>query len=203
MITVAPFPVISQPIGFYPLVATAAEVERLAQLGCSTIQLRIKDATPTLVEEQVATAVANAKAHKVRLFINDYWQLALQYQAYGVHLGQEDLDSADIAALRMANLHLGISCHSYWEVARAHAVRPSYIAFGPIFATSSKNVNFLPQGLAQLRYWCELLQYPVVAIGGITSERLPAVQACGVSGYASVAAIDEIAKNFMLNNSAD
>ncbi|WP_342352280.1 thiamine phosphate synthase [Candidatus Coxiella mudrowiae] len=74
--------------------------------------------------------------------MNDYWKLAIEAGVYGVHLGQEDLVTADISAIHAANLRLGISTHSLYELACAHAFPPSYIAFGPIYETTVKTIAF-------------------------------------------------------------
>jgi thiamine-phosphate pyrophosphorylase/hydroxymethylpyrimidine kinase/phosphomethylpyrimidine kinase/thiamine-phosphate diphosphorylase len=125
-----------------------------------------------------------------QVFINDHWRLALAAGAYGVHLGQEDLDTADIKALRDAGLRLGLSTHTPAELARAHAVQPSYLAIGPIYPTTLKVMPYEPVGLERLKLWAaQAAPYPVVAIGGISLERLPGVMACGVDGVAVVSAV--------------
>lgn len=174
------------PLGFYPIVNSLAWLEKLLPLGVDTVQLRIKDLTGEALEREVAQAAALAKTHNCRLFINDYWQLALKYGAYGVHLGQEDLETADLHALARAGVRLGLSTHSYAEVARALAVRPSYIAIGPIFSTTTKQMRFAPQGLEALRRWRCSLPYPLVAIAGIFLDNAPDVLATGVDSLAVV-----------------
>ncbi len=187
------FAPLSGPIGFYPVVPNAAWVERLLGWGVRTIQLRIKaaDHTPAEIASQVGAAVAAGRAVPgAQVFINDHWRLALAAGAYGVHLGQEDLDIADIAALREAGLRLGLSTHTPQELTRARAVQPSYLAIGPIYPTTLKVMPYEPVGLARLKAWAALAApYPVVAIGGISLERLPGVLACGVQGVAVVSAV--------------
>jgi hydroxymethylpyrimidine kinase / phosphomethylpyrimidine kinase / thiamine-phosphate diphosphorylase len=187
------FPGCDGELGLYPVVDSAEWIERLLPLGVKTIQLRIKEQPLERVEEQVRRAVELSRRHGARLFINDYWQLAIRCGAYGVHLGQEDLDSADLAAIRAAGLRLGISNHSYYELARAHGVRPSYLALGPIFPTATKVMKFADQGLAQLAQWTSLLKpaYTLTAIGGIGPERVDAVLATGVGSCAMVSAITQ------------
>ena len=189
------------PIGFYPVVPTAEWVARLLSWGVRTIQLRIKaaDHTPEQIATEVMAAIAAGKAVSgAQVFINDHWQLALAAGvgrgvgggAYGVHLGQEDLDTVDISALRAAGLRLGLSTHTPAELARAKAVQPSYLAIGPIYPTTLKVMPYQPVGLQNLAAWAKLAApYPVVAIGGISLERLPGVLACGVDGVAVVSAI--------------
>jgi len=177
------------PLGLYPIVENSVWLERLLPLGVSTIQLRIKDKPEDFLHQEIKEAVQIARRYSARLFINDHWKLALQYGAYGVHLGQEDLENADFNALEQAGLRLGISTHSYFEVARAKAYHPSYIAFGPIYPTTSKPMAFGPQGLERLSYWRGLLNEPFVAIGGIDETRLLDVAATGVDGIAMISAI--------------
>ena len=185
-------PVIA-PIGFYPVVPTADWVTRLLGWGVYTIQLRIKaaDHTPDQIALEVTAAIAAGKAVPgAQVFINDHWQLALAQKAYGVHLGQEDLDTADIEALRSAGLRLGLSTHTPAELARAKAVQPSYLAIGPIYPTTLKVMPYAPVGLDDLTRWAKLAKpYPVVAIGGISLERMAGVLACGVDGVAVVSAV--------------
>ena len=181
------------PIGFYPVVATAEWVERLLGWGVRAIQLRFKAAGHTALEIECEVNAAVAAGRRVpgaQVFINDHWQLALAANAYGVHLGQEDLDVADIAALRSAGVRLGLSTHTPAELARAHAVQPSYLAIGPIYPTTLKVMPYEPVGLERLKLWApQAAPYPVVAIGGISLERLPGVMACGVDGAAVVSAV--------------
>lgn len=181
----------STPLGLYPVVDSVDWLKKLLPLGVSTIQLRIKNKTGLALAEEIAAAVSIAREYKARLFINDYWELAIQYGAYGVHLGQEDLYTADIGQIKQAGLRLGISTHYYHELARAHRFMPSYIAFGPIFATTSKLMPHPPQGIPQLRQWRRLLNYPLVAIGGIDTQRLPEILAAGADGIAVISAITQ------------
>ncbi len=175
-----------KPLGFYPIADRFEWLEKLLPLGVSTIQLRIKDLDGEELEREIAQAAAYARQFNCRLFINDYWQLAIQYNAYGVHLGQDDLKTADIAAIRQAGLRLGVSTHSYEEVVRALSVKPSYIAIGPVFSTTTKAMRFAPQGLDALRRWRKSLPYPLVAIAGIFLDNAPEVLETGVDGIAVV-----------------
>ncbi len=181
-------------LGIYPVVDSVQWLKKLIPLGITTLQLRIKDKQEQEVESDIIHAINYAKQYKVRLFINDYWQLALKHKAYGIHLGQEDLDrlsNADLKNIATAGCHLGISTHSYTEVARAHALKPSYLALGPIFATTSKVMPWIPQGIKAVQNWVNLFgnHYPLVAIGGINLERAKALQQTGIG---SVAMISEI-----------
>lgn len=154
-----------------------------------------KSGEPELIgselEAQIQTAIALGKHFNAQLFINDHWQLAIKYHAFGVHLGQEDLAVTDLAAIQAAGLALGISSHSYFELLLAHQYSPSYIALGHIFPTTTKQMPSAPQGLAKLKHYVALLQdhYPLVAIGGIDLDNLAKVKATGVGNIAVVRAI--------------
>ena len=192
----ASFATLNQTIGFYPVVPTAEWVERLLGWGVRTIQLRIKaaDHTPDEIAAQVRAAVAAGnKVPGAQVFINDHWQLALAAGAFGVHLGQEDLDTADIEALRSAGLRLGLSTHTPEELARAKAVQPSYLAIGPIYPTTLKVMPYEPVGLQQLAEWArQAAPYPVVAIGGISLARMPGVVACLTGDNDGVAVVSTV-----------
>jgi thiamine-phosphate diphosphorylase len=124
------------------------------------------------------------------LFVNDYWQLAIEFNAFGVHLGQEDLGCADLVAVRRAGLKLGISTHSYEEAARAHFYRPSYVALGPIFPTTCKSMRFGPQGVGRIKEWTNLLPYPIVAIGGIGLAQAAGMRKAGAAGIAVISDLE-------------
>nr|WP_032978052.1 thiamine phosphate synthase [Cronobacter malonaticus] len=186
------FAPVPRRLGLYPVVDSVEWITRLLEAGVRTIQLRIKDKTDAEVEADVAAAIALGQRYHVRLFINDYWRLAIKHQAYGVHLGQEDLQTADLDAIRNAGLRLGVSTHDDMEIDVALAVRPSYIALGHVFPTQTKQMPSAPQGLAQLAAHVKRLgDYPTVAIGGISLERAPAVLETGVGSIAVVSAITQ------------
>lgn len=188
------FPATAPRLGLYPVVDSVTWIERLLQVGVRTLQLRIKDDATPAVDSAVREAVALGKQYGARLFINDHWQLALRHHAYGVHLGQEDLNVADLDALREAGLRLGISTHDDAELDRALALRPSYIALGHIFPTQTKAMPSAPQGIVALRrHVARLPGISTVAIGGITAARVPDVLETGVGGIALVSAITQAA----------
>lgn len=176
-------------IGLYPVVDSSDWLEKLLPAGVKTIQLRIKNLAQTHLEDEIKRSVFLAKKYGALLFINDYWELAIRYGAEGIHLGQDDLQTADIVAIHQAGLYLGISTHCYYEVAAAHALNPSYIACGPIYSTTSKIMSFQPQGIEQLRRWRRTLHYPLVAIGGMNIQRLPEILNTGVEGISLISAI--------------
>lgn len=186
------FPTVPRRLGLYPVVDSVEWIERLLEAGVKTIQLRIKDQRDEEIESDVSAAIALGRRYDARVFINDYWQLAIKHQAYGVHLGQEDLETADLNAIRKAGLRLGVSTHDDMEIDVALAARPSYIALGHVFPTQTKQMPSAPQGLAQLaRHIQRLGDYPTVAIGGISLDRAPAVLETGVGSIAVVSAITQ------------
>jgi len=183
----------TNPLGLYPVVDSAAWLKILLPLGIKTIQLRIKNKQNQELENEIIQSITLAKKFNARLFINDYWELAIRHGAYGVHLGQEDLNTADIGKIQQMGLRLGISTHCYYEVARAHTFNPSYLACGPIYATTSKMMHFAPQGIANLARWRRTLNYPLVAIGGINLQRLPEILSTNISGIAMISEITKAA----------
>lgn len=182
------------PIGFYPVVPDADWVLRLLEWGVCTVQLRVKDVQGAALREQIRTAVQAAReVPGTQLFINDHWREALDVGAYGVHLGQDDVHTADLPAINAAGLRLGLSTHTPGEIARAHALRPSYIALGPVYPTTLKVMPYRPLGLERLAMWRDWLspRYPVVAIGGIGVAQMAGVRAAGASGAAVVSAVTQ------------
>lgn len=176
-------------LGLYPVVDSIEWLEKLLPLGVKTIQLRVKNKTEQELDKLVARASEIGHQYQARLFINDYWQLAIKHGAYGVHLGQEDLDTADLAAIREAGIHLGLSTHSEYEWARAATFKPSYLAIGAIFPTDTKEVVIV--GTDNLHQWVKVLgeDYPLVAIGGIKNHNLDQILSSGVGSVAVVTAI--------------
>ncbi|WP_438970086.1 thiamine phosphate synthase [Methylophaga sp.] len=185
------FPSCPERLGIYPVVDNVDWVQKLVEEDIETIQLRIKDKADAETKKQIKMAISYLDKKSVNFFVNDHWQLAIEHGAYGVHLGQEDLHDANLGKIADAGLRLGISTHSYWELARALAVNPSYVALGPIFETTSKQMPFSPQGIERLHQWVHLLKgkYPVVAIGGINHERAKQLKTTGVGSVAMITAI--------------
>ena len=174
---------------FYPIVPDTAWLARLLPHGVKFVQLRLKNVPVEVVPAEVGKAIALCADHGCQLVINDYWREAIAAGADFVHLGQEDLAGADLAAIRSAGLKLGISTHSEAELDTALAAGPDYVALGPIFHTRLKKMPWAPQGLVRLAEWREKIDCPLVGIGGITAERAPAVLETGAD---SVAVITDI-----------
>ena len=179
-----------QKLGLYAVLPDAAWVGRMARSGVPTVQLRCKSDDAVQVEQEVFAAVEAVQGTGARLFINDHWQLAIRAGAYGVHLGQEDMDSANLAEIRAAGLRLGLSTHGYAEMVRADSFSPSYMALGAVFPTTLKKMATAPQGLGRLQRYAQLMHaYPLVAIGGIDASSIENVLACRVGSVAVVRAL--------------
>ena len=175
------------PAVFYPIVPNLAWIERLVPLGVKKIQLRLKEAASDIVHREIAAGLELCARHHCQLIVNDYWREALAIGADFVHLGQEDLANADVAALRAKDVRLGISTHSPEELAVALAARPDYVALGPIYETKLKAMPWAPQGLDCVAEWKRRIgALPLVAIGGITPERADAVLAAGADSVAVI-----------------
>lgn len=180
------FPPLKSLLKFYAVVPTADWVGRMVKAGADTVQLRCKTLHGNELKREIARCVAACQGSRTQLFINDHWREAIEAGAYGVHLGQEDMDTA--------GLRLGLSTHSVAELDRALSVHPGYIASGAIFPTTTKQMPTAPQGLDKLREYVEQARgTPVVAIGGIDLNNARAVLATGVSSLAAVRAVTEAA----------
>lgn len=171
---------------FYPVLPDVTWLERLVPLGVRFVQLRLKEVPPAQMRAQIARALELCAAHGAQLVVNDHWREAIELGADFVHLGQEDLACADVPAIRAAGVRLGISTHDCAELATALAAEPDYVALGPIYETRLKVMKWAPQGLERVRAWRAELQCPLVAIGGITVARAPAVLAAGADSIAVV-----------------
>ena len=178
------------PLGIYPIVDRAAKLAPLYACGITTAQLRIKDLQGEALEQEVEEAISISRECHARFFLNDYWRLAITHGAYGVHLGQEDIQEADIQAIYDAGLRLGISTHTPHEINIALGLTPSYLAIGPIYEPISKQLTYPPVGIAKLKVWAAKVPYPIVAIGGITQENIATVAAAkAASGIAMISAV--------------
>lgn len=177
-------------LGLYGLVDTLDWLGQLLELGVDTLQWRVKQPGPAY-RQQMQQAIECCRQAAVPLYINDDWQAAIELGAYGVHLGQEDLASADLSAIAKAGLRLGISTHTDFEVLRAWQLRPSYIAFGPVHPPLSKQLKYPPLGYSSLSRWWQALRphLPLTCIGGITEDNISDVLACGVDSCAIVTAL--------------
>ena len=172
---------------FYLIVDDVAWIERLLPHGLRLVQLRIKERPEDEIRRQIGLAKSLCATAGAQLIVNDYWQLAIEAGCDFVHLGQEDLDTADITAIRRAGLRLGISTHDDIELDRALLLMPDYIALGPIFPTRLKKMKWEQQGVARVSEWKHRIgRIPLVAIGGLTPDRAAEVLAAGADSAAVV-----------------
>jgi thiamine-phosphate diphosphorylase len=188
-------PLTDKDLGLYVIVDSSPWVERVLKAGVRTVQLRIKDSGQSNLRGEIKTSIALAKKYGAQLFINDHWQMAIEEGAYGIHIGQEDMETIGkngLQAISDKGCRLGISTHAYWEVCKALAIRPSYIACGPIHPTVAKAMPWIPQGNDNLAYWCsklESLGVPVVAIAGMDKQRATEAIQCGAASVAVISAV--------------
>ena len=134
------------------------------------LQLRAKHQTPRDVLALLRQLKPLCRGAGTLLFANDRPDLALLAQVDGVHVGQDDLPLEEIRKLT-GQLRVGVSTHDLQQLESALKLRPDYVAFGPIFATSSKVGADPALGLLRLRQAGELARQaaiPLVAIGGLT-----------------------------------
>ena len=178
-------------LGLYAVMPDADWIKRMVDAEVPTVQLRLKSEDNQLIRQQIAESVQAVKGSKTLLFINDFWQEAIEAGAYGIHLGQEDIETADLDAIRSAGLRLGLSTHGYAEMVKADRLCPSYIAMGAIFPTNLKKMPTAPQGLGRLYQYAKLMNHhSLVAIGGIDESSIHAVAQSGVGSVAVVRAIN-------------
>ena len=178
---------------FYPIVDSAEWVARLVRVGAKFIQLRIKDKDEAAVARETRMALAACKALGASLVVNDYWRVAIDEGAPWLHLGQGDLDDADVLAVRKAGIRLGISTHDDAELVRALTFAPDYVALGPIYPTKLKAMAVAPQGLEKIGVWKRRIAgIPLVAIGGLNVER---AKLCLAAGADIVSVVTDITLN--------
>ncbi|RUV07543.1 thiamine phosphate synthase [Mesorhizobium sp. M1A.F.Ca.IN.020.03.2.1] len=178
---------------FYLIVHSAAWIERLVPLGVKLVQLRIKDQDEASLRREIRASKAVCDSHGCQLIVNDYWRVAIEENCDFVHLGQEDLAEADVKAIRRAGVRLGLSTHDGAELETALQAEPDYVALGPIYPTILKAMKWAPQGLDRIAAWKQRLgDIPLVAIGGLTVERVAGLFAHGAQ---SAAVVTDIARN--------
>jgi thiamine-phosphate pyrophosphorylase len=178
---------------FYPIVDSATWVARLVEVGARLIQLRVKDKGEAGAAREAREALAVCARNAAVLVVNDYWRVAIGEGAPWVHLGQGDLDHADVGAIRKAGVKLGVSTHDEAELERALKLEPDYVALGPIYFTRLKAMAFAPQGLERIGEWKRRIgATPLVAIGGLTVER---AKLCLAAGADIVSVVTDITLN--------
>ena len=172
---------------FYPIFDGAGWLDRMLPLGVKLAQLRIKDLPDEALQPVVVRAQAMCRAQGTVLVINDHWRAAIDAGCDWVHLGQEDLEHADLPAIRRAGLKLGISTHDHAELDRALSLAPDYVALGPVYPTILKKMTWTQQGLGRVAEWKRLIgDLPLVAIGGMSVERAAGAFAAGADIVSAV-----------------
>jgi len=172
---------------FYLIIDSTENLESFIDAGVRCIQLRIKNKSDSECRAEIKTAKNLCTQNGCQLIINDYWQLALEEGCDAVHLGQEDLSTADVSQLKNAQIKIGISTHDKAELAIALSHEPDYIALGPIYATLLKKMPWRPQGLEKLQRWKNAIGgIPLVAIGGFTPKRAAGAFAHGADSVCVV-----------------
>lgn len=157
---------------FYPIFDTADWIARALPLGVKLVQLRVKDRSEEDTRAEIIRARDLCRAAGADLVVNDYWRIAIDEGCDFIHLGQEDLDDADLHAIRRAGLRLGVSTHDDEELERGLSTDPTYIALGPVYPTILKKMKWTEQGLDKVTEWkARVGKTPLCAIGGMTVER--------------------------------
>lgn len=172
---------------FYPIFDDVHWLHRMLPLGVKLVQLRLKDRPEEDLKAQIAEGQALCRDHGAILVVNDHWQLAIELGCDWLHLGQEDLDTADVATIRATGLKLGVSTHDEAELDRALALMPDYVALGPVYPTILKKMKWHRQGVEKLTDWkARIGDIPLVAIGGMSVERAPGAFAAGADVVSAV-----------------
>lgn len=178
---------------FYPIFDNSEWLKRLLPLGIKLVQLRIKDKSDEETRAEIIKGKALCERYGAQLIVNDYWQIAIDEKCDFIHLGQEDLDIADIKAIRAAGIKIGLSTHDNDELDRALSYKPEYLALGPVYPTILKKMKWTEQGLDKVTEWKKLVgDTPLVAIGGMSVER---AQGAFDAGADIVSAITDITLN--------
>nr|WP_210326782.1 MULTISPECIES: thiamine phosphate synthase [Bartonella] len=178
---------------FYLIVDSADWIEKLIPLGVKLVQLRMKNVPLEVLHQHIQRAKLVCKQFHCQLIINDYWKAAIEEKCDFIHLGQEDLVDANVDKIKKAGLKLGVSTHDASELNKALAVKPDYVALGPVYQTILKKMKWQPQGLEKVTRWKKLVgDLPLVAIGGLNPERAKAVLEAGAD---SAAVVTDIAMN--------
>lgn len=161
---------------FYPIFDRTDWLPRMLPLGIKLVQLRIKDRPLDVVRADIRTAMELCAKHSCTLVVNDYWDIAIDEGCDFIHLGQEDLDTADMPAIAKAGLRVGLSTHDEAELDRALSFDPAYIALGPVYPTILKQMKWHEQGLARVTEWKKQIgEIPLVGIGGMSVDRAKGV----------------------------
>ena len=153
--------------------------------GAQLLQLRAKGESSATILALADSLVAAARATGAGIVVNDRPDVAVMSGSDGVHVGQEDLPVEAARVVVGANRIVGVSTHTREQIDRAMESSATYVAVGPIFETGTKDTGYSARGLELVTYAAGRGK-PVVAIGGITLDRAPAVLSAGASGLAVI-----------------
>ncbi len=154
--------------------------------GIDLIQIREKDLATRELMAIVEPAVAAAKGTATRIVVNDRLDVALAFGAAGVHLGTQSIPAEAARRIVPDDFLIGVSCHSLEEARGAEAARADYIIFGPVFETASKLQYGSPLGLEKLREVAGKIRVPILALAGITVDRVKSCLEAGAAGIAGI-----------------
>lgn len=165
----------------------AEQVERFIEGGAAIVQLREKYASPKEFYESAKKALEIARLHRVKIIINDRVDIALALKADGVHLGQTDLPPAYAREILGEKAIIGFSTHNLQQAVEAIELPIDYLAIGPVYATQTKENPEKPVGIDGVkRVRAAVGDFPIVAIGGITSENFREILQSGANSLAVI-----------------
>ena len=165
---------------FYPIFDHSDWLVRMLPLGVKLVQMRLKNMSKNDAYAVLQCSKQLCDAAGAVMVVNDYWEMAIELQCDWVHLGQEDMAVADMAAIKRAGLKIGISTHDEEELERALMQQPDYVALGPVYPTILKKMKWTEQGLDRVGQWKRQIgDLPLVGIGGMNVERARGVFAAG------------------------
>ena len=164
-------------------------VEACLAAGLPAVQVREKDLGAGDLARLCRRLLGSVRDRDARLVVNDRVDVALAVGADAVQRTHTSLPVEDIRAIAGARLRIGVSVHSLADAVEAEVKGADWVTYGPVYDTPSKRGYGPPQGLARLAEVASRLRIPVVAIGGITPERVKAVRAAGARGVAAISFI--------------
>ncbi len=159
--------------------------------GVGLVQIREKDLATRLLAEVVRVAIEGARGTETRIVVNDRLDVALALGADGVQLGTQSIPPRAVREHVAKDFLVGVSCHSIKESLAAQSAGADYLLLGPIFETPSKLPYGPPLGLAKLKEVTARVKIPVLALGGITVERVKPCLEAGAKGVAGIRLFQE------------
>lgn len=166
-------------------------LQAVAEAGVDLIQLREKDLAPRELLGLAKSAVEACRGSRARIVVNDRLDVAIAAGAHGVHLGGMSAPTEAVRRRVDKAFLLGASCHSMDEALKAEADGADYILLGPIFDTPSKRQFGPPLGLNNLSEAAKRIRIPLLALGGVTVERVKLCLEAGATGIAAIRLFQE------------